>query len=125
MNPFGIDLVEAEELFCQVADRLADVDPLLAFVKMHVAQAVGLDHVELLVFALAEMGVDDDGAVVAGVDQLRVVAVAFHGADDAVELPGRGGAAGIEKMPGDVDLEGGIGVFWRYTSWYPARFMRR
>ena len=66
----GVDLVQAEEFLRQVADRVADVDPLLAFVQVDVAQAVRLDDVELLVLALAEVGVDDDGAVVAGVDEV-------------------------------------------------------
>ena len=45
-------------------------DPLLAFVEVDVAQAVRLDDVDLLVLALAEVRVDDDGAVVAGVDEV-------------------------------------------------------
>ena len=68
MKALGIDLVQAEELVGQLADRVANVDPFLAFVEVYVAQAVGLDDVDLLVLALAQMGVDDDGAVVAGVD---------------------------------------------------------
>ena len=39
-------------------------------VDVDVAQAVRLDDVELLVLALAEVRVDDDRAVVAGVDQV-------------------------------------------------------
>ncbi len=54
------------------------------------------------------MGVDDHGAVVAGVDPLRRVAVAEHRPDDAVELPRGGRAAGVEEVPGDVDLERGV-----------------
>ena len=94
----------------QIADRVADVDPLLAFVEVDVAQAVRLDHVDLLVLALAEVRVDDHGAVVAGVDQVRVVAVLLHRADHAVELPGRGRRRRVEEVPGDVDLERGVGV---------------
>ena len=41
---------------------------------------------------------------------VRLVAVLLHRADHAVELPRRGRAAGEEEMPGDVDLERGIGV---------------
>ena len=90
MKPSRIDVIEAEELVGEIADRVADVDPrLVAFVEMDVAQAVRLDHRQLLVLALAEVRVDDDGAVVAGVDERRVVAVALHRADDAVELPRR------------------------------------
>ena len=66
-----VDLVEAHELLRQVADRLADVDPLLGLVEVDVAQAVRLDDVDLLVLALAEMRVDDDRAVVARVHQRR------------------------------------------------------
>ncbi len=43
---------------------------LVAFVEVDVAQAVRLDDVELLVLALAEVRVDHDRAVVAGVDQV-------------------------------------------------------
>ena len=39
-EPFGIDLVQAEELVGQVADGVADVDPLLALVEVDVAQPV-------------------------------------------------------------------------------------
>ena len=104
----GIDLVQDQELVGEVAHRLAHRDPLLALVEVDVAQAVLLDHRELLVLALAEMGVDHHGAVVAAVDQRRVEAVALHGGDHAVELPRRGGAARIEEVPGDVDLERGV-----------------
>ena len=70
-KPFGIDLVQAEELLREVADGVADVDPLLALVEVDVAEAVRLDDVDLLVLALAEVRVDDDGAVVARVDEVR------------------------------------------------------
>ena len=106
----GIDLVEHQELVGQIAHRVADVDPLLAFVEMDVAQPVRLHDVDLLVLGLAQMRVDDHGAVVAGVDQLVAVAVLLHGADHAFELPGRGGGAGEEVVPGDVDLQRRVGV---------------
>ncbi len=110
-EPVRVDLVQAEELVGELADRVADVDPrLVAFVEMDVAQAVGLHHRQLLVLGFAEVRVDHDRAVVAGVNQLRIVAVALHRGDHAVELPRRGRAAGEEKMPGDVDLERGVGV---------------
>ena len=71
---------------------------------------MGADHVDLLVLALAQMGVDHDGAVVAAVDPLARVAVPQHRPHHAVQLPGRGGAAGVEEVPGDVDLEGRVGA---------------
>ena len=111
-EPVGVDLVQAEELVGEIADRVADVDPgLVAFVEVDVAQAVRLHHRQLLVLRLAEVRVDDDGAVVAGVDQrrdrsrrcfiARITPSSCHG---VVER------AGEEEMPGDVDLERGIGV---------------
>jgi hypothetical protein len=78
---------------------------------VHVAQAVRLHHVDLLVLALTEVGVDHHGAVVARVHQLFRVPVGHHGADDAVELPWRGRRRRVEEVPADVDLEGGVGVF--------------
>jgi hypothetical protein len=71
---------------------------------------VGLDDIDLLVLLLTEAGVDHDGAVVAGVNQAGVVAVPLHGPDHTFELPRRGRAAGIEEVPGDVDLERRVGV---------------
>ncbi len=110
----GVDLVQAEELLRQIADRVADVDPrLVAFVEVDVAQPVRVDDVDLLVLALAEVRVDDDRAVVARVDQVRVVAVLLHRPDHALELPGRRRAAREEEVPGDVDLERGVGVLAR------------
>ena len=105
-----VDLVEAGELLRQIADRVADVDPLLGFVDVDVPQPVRVDDVDLLVLALAEVRVDDDRAVVAGVNQRRIVPVLLQRADDAVELPGRRRAPGKEEVPGDVDLERGVGV---------------
>src|SRR5207247_9404880 len=55
------------------------------------------------------MSFDYHRAIVARMDEIRIVAVAFEGANDTFELPGDGAAAGIEKMPGDIDLEGGVG----------------
>ncbi len=106
----GVDLVQAEELLGEVAHRLGDGDPGLALVEVDVAQAVRLDDVDLLVLALAQVGVDDHGAVVAGVDQVVLVAVRLHRADDALELPRRGRGRRVEEVPGDVDLEPGVGA---------------
>ena len=80
--------------------------------------------VELLVLRLAEVRVDHDGAVVAGVDQRRIVAVPLHRRDHAVELPRRGRRTGEEEVPGDVDLERGVGVLGEDVL-VPARFIRR
>ena len=116
MNRFGIveslrvHRVQAGELLRQIADRVADVDPLLRLVDVDVPQRVRVDDVELLVLSLAEMRVDDDGAVVAGVNQRRIVAVLLHRTDDAFELPRRRRAGGIEKVPGDVHLERSVGI---------------
>ena len=86
----GIDVVEADELVGQIADGVADVDPgLIALVEMDVAKAVRLHDWQLLVFRLAQVGVDDHRPVVARVNQLRLVAVLFHRVDHAVELPRR------------------------------------
>ena len=105
-----IDLVQAQELLRQIADRVADVDPLFTFVEVDVAQLVRLDDVDLLVLAFAEVRVDHDGAVVAGVNQVRRIAVLFHRPDHAVQLPGRRRAARKKEVPGDVDLERRVGV---------------
>jgi hypothetical protein len=77
---------------------------------MDVADAMRLHHRQLLVFRLAQVRVDHDGAVVAGVDQRRIVAVPLHRRDHAVQLPGRGRRRRKEEMPGDVDLQRGVGV---------------
>jgi len=63
------------------------------------------------VIRVAQVGVDHDGSIVAAVDEVGVVAVAFHRANHAFELPRRGRAGGEEEVPGDVDLQGGVGVF--------------
>ena len=110
-EPVGVDLVQAQELLREVADRLPDVDPVLvAFVQVHVAQAVRLDDLHLLVLPLAQMRVDDDGAVVAGVDERGIESVPAHRPDDPFELPRRRRAARIEEVPGDVHLQRRVGV---------------
>ncbi len=105
-----VDLVQAEKLLREVADGVADVNPLFRLVDVHVPETVRLDDVQLFVFALAEMRIDHHGAVVAGVDQGRVVAVLLHRADHALELPRRRRAAGEEEVPRDIDLEPRVGV---------------
>lgn len=72
---------------------------------------MGFDHIDLLVLVFSEVGVDDDGSVMAGVDFGRVVAVLFQGADDAIELPGGGGTCRVEEMPTYIDFQGGFRVF--------------
>ena len=116
-EPVGIDVVQAEELLREISDRVADVDPrLVALVQVDVPQPVGLDDVELLVLAFTEVRVDDDRAVVAGVDALPGIAIRQQRPGDAVELPRRRGRARKEEVPGDVDLERGVDVLGR-TSW--------
>ena len=106
-----IDLVQAEEVFREIADGVADVDPLFAFVDMDVAEAVRLDDRQLLVFALAQVSVDDNGSVVARVHQVGRIAVLLHGPNHTLQLPGCGRAAREEEVPRDVDLQRGVGVF--------------
>jgi len=89
---------------------VADADPLLGLVDVDVAQAVRLDDVDLFVLAFAQMRIDDDGAIVAGVDQLWPVAVPLHGPHHTLELPWRRRRSREEEVPGDVDLERGVGV---------------
>ncbi len=98
------DLVEHQELVGQIADRVAHADPLLALVEVDVAQAMGLDDVDLLVLGLTQVRVDHHRAVMAGVDQVGAVAVLLHGADHTLKLPGRGRAAGEEIVPRDINL---------------------
>ncbi len=103
-----VHLVQAEELPGEVTDGLADVDPLLGLVDVDVPEPVRLDDVDLLVLAFAEVRIDHDRTIVAGMDEPRVVPVRLHRLDHAVELPGCRGAAGKEEMPGDVHLQGRI-----------------
>jgi hypothetical protein len=84
VEAIAVDLVEAEKPVREVTDGVADVDPFLSFVEMDVAKPVRLHDRELLVLPLGEVSVDDDGAVVAGVYQIWIVAVGLHGADHAL-----------------------------------------
>jgi hypothetical protein len=68
-EPLRVHVVQAGELLRQVADGILDVDPLLGFVDVDVPQVVGVDDVDLLVFPFTKVGVDDDGAVVTGVEE--------------------------------------------------------
>ena len=112
VEPVGIDVVQHQEVVRQIPHRVPNVNPFdIFFIKVDVAQAVGFDDVDLLVFPLAQPGIDDHGAVVRSMDGFAGIAVLQQRADDAFELPGRGGAARIEEMPGDVDLEGGFDIF--------------
>ncbi len=104
------NLVEAEKLFRQIANRVADVNPLFAFVEMNVAQVVRLHDIELFILAFAQMRVDDDGTVMARVNQIRIVAVLFHRADDTFHLPRRRRTAGKEKVPRDIYFQRGVGL---------------
>jgi len=62
---------------------------------MDIAQAVSRDDIDLFILAFTEMGVDDDGAVVASMDEIRVVSILFHrvitpsSCQGVVELPGK------------------------------------
>ena len=110
-EPFWVYLVEAEELIGQVADGVSHIDPLfVTLVEVDIAEPMGLNDVNLFIFAFAQMSVNDDGPVMAGMDFGRVIAVPFEAADNAFHLPRRGGTAGVEKMPTDIHLEGGIGL---------------
>lgn len=85
-----------------------DIDPLLVFIKVDVAKTVLLDDWELFVLLFSEVGIDDYGAVVAGVNEVFLVTVFEQGADDALELPRGGRGGGEEEVPGDVDFESGV-----------------
>src|SRR5262245_19904513 len=101
-----IHIVQAEKPLRQIADGLAHVYPrLVSFVEVNVPQTVRIDDIDLLVLAFAEVRVDDDRPVVAGVDQRLVVAVPHHRPNYAVKLPRRGRTPRIKEMPGDVDLQ--------------------
>jgi hypothetical protein len=67
-KPIRIHVIEAEEFFRQVPNRIADGNPLLTLVQVHVAKAMRLDDIDLFVLTLAEARVDDNGAVVTRVD---------------------------------------------------------
>ncbi len=117
-KPFGnheaiwIYLVEAEELICNIADGFTHIDPrLVTLIKMDITKAMRLDDVEVLVFPFSEVGIDHHGTVMAGMDIRGRIAILFHGTDYAIQLPGGGGAARVEKMPADIDFQGGIGGF--------------
>ena len=86
-KPFGKTSFRQRNFFRRSPTASPMSIQLLALVEVDVAEAVRLDDVDLLVLALAEVRVDDDGAVVARVDEVLLVAVLLHGADDAVELP--------------------------------------
>ena len=99
VKAFGIDFVQAEKFFGEVADCVAYVDPFFAFVEMYISQAVCFDDGEVFVFFFAQMRVDDYGSVVAAVNEVGIVAIPFHGADNTVELPGCCGTSGEKKVP--------------------------
>jgi len=77
---------------------------------MHVAQAVRFDDVQLLVLALAQVRVDDDRAVVTGVDQRRVVAVLLHRPDHPFQLSGGDRVAFVDPLGDPPGRLGGGGV---------------
>ena len=105
-------LVQAEELISDIADGITYIDPgFIALVEMDVSEPMRLDNIQLLVFPLAEMGIDHDGAVMTGVDVGGGIPVLFHGPDYAIQLPGSGGAARIEEVPTDIDLQGSVSGF--------------
>ena len=103
-EPVGVDIVQADKLVGKLANRVANMDPLFALVEMDVAQIVRVGHVDLLVLLLAQMRIDHDGTVVTAVDEIRVVTVFLHGANDAVELPRCCRACRVEEVPTNVDL---------------------
>ena len=109
VEALGVDVVQAKEALGEITDGFADRDPLLFLVQMDVTEPVRFHDGQLLVLPLAQMRVDHHGAVVARVNPLRGIAVLLHRPDDAVELPGRRRAAREEEVPGDVDLERGVG----------------
>lgn len=104
----GVDLIQAQESVRQIAHGIPNVDPFLAFIQVDIPQAVGVDDLDLFILPFAQPGIDDDRPVVAGVDQVPAIAVPCHGADHAFELPRGRGTAGVEKMPGNIDFQGGV-----------------
>src|SRR6266508_6099059 len=77
---------------------------------MNISQTMRFDDGQLLVFDLTQVRIDYDGSVVAGMKELRIVAVGLHGADDAIELPRSRRRTWEEEMPGYIDFERGIDV---------------
>ena len=71
-----VDLVQAQEVPGEITHGIPNVDPLLAFVQVNVAQAVARDDIQLLLLPLAKMRVDHHRTVVAGMDALGGIAVA-------------------------------------------------
>ena len=115
----GIDLVQTQETVGEIAHRIADVDPFLAFVEVDIPQAVGIDNVDLLVLSLAQPGVDDDRSVVAGrMRSLRYPSFAMARITP-FELPGGRGTAGVEEMPGNIHFQGGVELPVQHVL-YPA-----
>ena len=99
VKAFGIDFVQAEKFFGEIADCVAYVDPFFAFVEMYIFQAVRVNDGEVFVFFFAQMRVNDHGSVVAAVNEVGIVTIAFHGADNTIELPRRCGTSGKKKVP--------------------------
>ena len=87
----GIDLVQAQKLVSEITDGVADIDPFdVLLVQMDIPQFVCVGNIDLLVLAFTEAGVDDHGTVVAAMDQVGIVTVTLHGANNPVQLPRHG-----------------------------------
>ena len=99
VKAFGIDFVQAEKFCGEVSDCVAYVDPFFAFVEMYISQSVRFDDGEVFVFFFTQTRVDDHGSVVAAVNEVGIVAIPFHGADNTVELPWCCGTSGKKKVP--------------------------
>ena len=110
VKSIGIDLIQTDEFVGELTDGIPDVHPFLTFVEMDIPEPVGFHNVDLFVLPFTEMGVDDHGAVVAGVEQIRSLSVLPHRPNNSVKLPGRGGTARVEEMPGDVHFQGGVDI---------------